>query len=132
MKLNALLVSAASLLSFVVAQNANIGSTPSERFVINASQAQQVIEAAAAKAQALNVPQDIAVTDPLGFLVAFRRMDNAFPGSIDISQKKAKTVALFSGSITSADFYNASQPGMPLYGRCLKWKLRSFLTRDRH
>ena len=41
-------------------------------------------------------------------------MDNAFIGSIDISQKKARTAVLFNG-LTSAGLYNASQPGAPLY-----------------
>ena len=49
-------------------------------------------------------------------LVAFLRVDNAYPGSIDISQKKARTVALFNGAFPSAGLYNNSQPGMPLYG----------------
>ena len=71
--------------------------------------------AAAAKAAETIVPQNIAVVDPSGLLVAFLRMDNAYPGSIDISIKKARTSVLFNG-ITSASLYNSSQPGGPLYG----------------
>lgn len=63
------------------------------------------------------VPSNIAVVDPSGLLVAFRRMDNAYPGSIDVSQKKARTVVLFNGS-PSAAFYSMAQPGPmgSLYG----------------
>jgi uncharacterized protein GlcG (DUF336 family) len=41
-------------------------------------------------------------------------MDNAYIGSIDISQKKARTAVLFNG-LSSAGLYNGSQPGAPLY-----------------
>jgi uncharacterized protein GlcG (DUF336 family) len=91
-----------------------IGSTPAERFVISADQAQIVIKAAVANATALQIPENIAVVDPAGLLVAFHRMDNAYIGSIDISQKKARTAVLFNG-LTSGDLYAAVQPGAPLY-----------------
>lgn len=42
-------------------------------------------------------------------------MDNAFPGSIDISLKKARTAVLFNG-LSSGDLYDGSQPGQALYG----------------
>lgn len=42
-------------------------------------------------------------------------MDGAFPGSIDISTKKARTVALTNG-IPSAGLYESAQPGQALYG----------------
>jgi len=92
-----------------------VGSSPMQRYCITAAQAQKVIAAAEASAAKL-VPQNIAVVDPSGLLVAFLRMDNAYPGSIDISTKKARTSVLFNG-ITSASLLNASQPGGPLYGR---------------
>ncbi|KAF3008714.1 hypothetical protein E8E13_009657 [Curvularia kusanoi] len=91
-----------------------IGSTPSQRFVVSADQAYQIIQAGVKNATALGVPQNIAVVDPSGILVAFLRMDNAFIGSIDISQKKARTAVLFNG-LSSADLYGPSQPGAPLY-----------------
>jgi uncharacterized protein GlcG (DUF336 family) len=68
-----------------------------------------------ANATALNIPQNIAVVDPSGMLVAFHRMDNAYLGSIDLSQKKARTAVLFNG-LSSGDLYAAVQPGAPLYG----------------
>jgi uncharacterized protein GlcG (DUF336 family) len=38
-------------------------------------------------------------------------MDNAFLGSVDISIKKAKTVALSNGLFPSNGLYNRAQPG---------------------
>ena len=93
-----------------------IGSSPSERHYINQTQAMAVVQAAARSAVSVGSPSNIAVMDPSGLLVAFLRTDNAFPGSIDISQRKAKTVTLFNGAYTSQALYNSSQPGMPLYG----------------
>lgn len=92
-----------------------IGSTPSQRYVVSSDQAAKILEAGYRNATAIGVPQNIAVVDPSGLLVAFIRMDNAYIGSIDISQKKARTAVLFNG-LTSAGLYDASQPGAPLYG----------------
>jgi uncharacterized protein GlcG (DUF336 family) len=92
-----------------------IGTTPAQRSVISASQARTIIDAAITNATALNIPQNIAIVDPAGLLIAFHHMDNAFLGSIDISQKKARTAVLFNG-LGSGDFYAAVQPGAPLYG----------------
>lgn len=106
-----------ALASLVYAQingTNGIGSTPSERYVISAEQAYQIVQAAVVNATAIGVPQNIAVVDPSGLLVAFLRMDNAYIGSIDISQKKARTAVVFNG-LSSASLYNASQPGAPLY-----------------
>lgn len=96
-------------------QDNGVGSLPIQRYFITAAQAQSVIAAAEASAAKI-VPQNIAVVDPSGLLVAFLRMDNAYPGSIDISTKKARTSVLFNG-LASADLYNSSQPGGALYGR---------------
>lgn len=49
--------------------------------------------------------------DPSAQLVAFIHMDNAYYGSIDMSQKKAKTVAFFNGQFPSHGLYNRTQPG---------------------
>ena len=64
----------------------------------------------------LGVPYNIAITDPSGLLIAFLRMDNSFPGSIEIAQKKARTVSLFNGIYTTAQWYNLTQPGGMAYG----------------
>lgn len=111
-------VSLLSLASVAYAQingTNGIGSTPSQRFTVSADQASQIVQAAVEGAKAIGVPQNIAVVDPSGLLVAFLHMDNAYIGSIDISQKKARTAVLFNGS-PSDSLYNSSQPGAPLYG----------------
>lgn len=55
--------------------------------------------------------ENIAVLDPSAHLVAFIHMDNSYYGSIDMSQKKAKTVVLFNGQFPSHGLYNRTQPG---------------------
>ena len=76
--------------------------------------AEKAIEAARKKAVELGTQMCIAVVDSGGNLKAFYRMDGAWVGSIDISQKKAKT-AVFFGMKTGA-IGGLSQPGGPLYG----------------
>ncbi|KAL6250949.1 hypothetical protein RBB50_001157 [Rhinocladiella similis] len=93
-----------------------LGSSPAQRHIIDAAAAQKVITAASNKAENLSVAENIAVVDPSGSLVAFLKMDNAFPASFDIATKKARTVAGFNGAFTTAGLYNSSQPGAPLYG----------------
>jgi uncharacterized protein GlcG (DUF336 family) len=93
-----------------------IGSTPSQRLSVNQTQAMVIIQAAAREAQSIGSPSNIAVTDPSGLLVGFLRTDNAFPGSIDISQRKARTVSLFNGAFTTASLYNLTVPSGGLYG----------------
>lgn len=92
-----------------------IGSTPADRHYVTAGQAQQIIQGAQQNATSINVPQNIAVVDPSGLLVAFLRMDNAYPGSVDISIKKARTAVLFNG-VGSAALGQQALPGEPLYG----------------
>jgi len=106
-----------TLISVTLAQSTlnGIGSTPMQRHYIDADQATAVIAAARASAASISVPQNIAVIDPSGLLVGFLRMDNAYPGSIDISMKKARTSVLFNG-IPSDGLFNSSMPGMALYG----------------
>ncbi|ACL61673.1 GlcG/HbpS family heme-binding protein [Methylobacterium nodulans] len=81
---------------------------------VTIKEAQQAIEAARAKAEAIGTQMCIAVVDSGGNLKAFYRMDDAWVGSIDIAQKKAKT-ALFFGMPTG-QIGALSQPGGPLYG----------------
>lgn len=110
-----LLVFFLALLPAAVFAQTNSSNTPIQRSYISSAQAQTLITAAVANATAINVPQNIAVVDPSGLLVAFLRMDNAYPGSIDVSTKKARTAVLFNG-IPSGGLYAAVQPGAPLYG----------------
>lgn len=121
MKFTTVLLTLLSTLTLTSAQsnatsNNYLGTTPAQRYVINGTQAQSVILAAVESATNISSPSNIAITDPAGLLVAFYRMDNAFPGSIDISQRKARTVSLFNGAFTTMGLYNGSQPGQPLYG----------------
>ena len=55
----------------------------------------QVIERARKLAQKMNFAINISVVDDAGLLRGFLRMDNAVPGAIDVSIKKARTAALF-------------------------------------
>ena len=97
-------------------QSPNATTPYTSRHIITLPQALSVIAGATAAAATVNPASNIAITDPSGFLVAFNRLENAFLASIDISLKKAKTVALFNGAFTTAGLYNASQPGASLYG----------------
>ena len=62
------------------------------------------MDAAAARAEALGVPTNIAVVDPAGCLLAFVRLDGAPLLSGSIAQDKAYTVAAFNGVPTHAWF----------------------------
>ena len=81
---------------------------------VTIEQADEAIAAARAKAIELGTQMCIAVVDSGGNLKAFHRMDDAWVGSIDIAQKKAKT-SVFFGMMTG-QIGQLSQPGGPLYG----------------
>jgi uncharacterized protein GlcG (DUF336 family) len=66
--------------------------------------ARAVVGAAAARAEALGVPTNIAVVDLAGGLLAFARLDGAPLLSGSIAQDKAYTVAAFNGVPTHAWF----------------------------
>jgi uncharacterized protein GlcG (DUF336 family) len=80
---------------------------------ITQSQAEAVIEACNKRATEIGTRMDIAVVDAGGNLKAFRRMDGAWLGSIDISIKKARTARLF--DMATGDIGHLSQPGGPLF-----------------
>ena len=80
---------------------------------ITLSQAESAIAAAKTKAAAINTKMDIAIVDAGANLVAFARMDGAWIGSVDISQKKAKTAAWF--TMDTAALSPLVQPGAPLF-----------------
>ncbi len=80
---------------------------------ISAKQARAVVDAAKAKAAAIETKMDIAVVDVGGNLKAFLRMDGAWLGSIDIAIKKAKTARFF--DMPTGEIGKLSQPGGPLY-----------------
>jgi uncharacterized protein GlcG (DUF336 family) len=80
---------------------------------ITLTQAEAAIAAAKEKAVALNTKMNICVVDAGSNLVAFARMNGAWIGSVDISQKKAKTAAWF--TMDTAVLTPLVQPGASLY-----------------
>lgn len=64
--------------------------------------ARSIVDAALARAAALAVDVVIAVTDRAGRLLAFARMDGALVLSIEVAQKKARSVCLANGATTAA------------------------------
>lgn len=80
---------------------------------ISLKQAEAVIAAAKAKATALKTLMNIAVVDAGTNLIAFVHMDDAWLGSIDIAQKKARTARYF--NMPTGEIGKLSQPGGSLY-----------------
>lgn len=80
---------------------------------ITLKQAEAAVAAAKKKAEELNTLMNIAVVDSGTNLVAFAHMDDAWLGSIDISQKKARTARYF--NMPSGEIGKLSQPGGSLY-----------------
>jgi len=80
---------------------------------ITLEQARRVIDAAIKKSEELGVKMNIAVVDAGTNLVAFNKMDEAWLGSIDISQKKARTARYF--NMDTGEIGKLSQLGGPLY-----------------
>ena len=78
------------------------------------SDARRIISAAEKKAAEIKQPMNIAVADEGGNLVAHVRMDGAWIGSIDISQKKAYTSRAF--DIATKDLATHSQSGGQFFG----------------
>jgi glc operon protein GlcG len=56
--------------------------------------ARAILSAAEAKAREIKVPQNIAVVDEGGFLLAFGRMDSAKLSSVEVSLTKAGAAAI--------------------------------------
>lgn len=75
--------------------------------------AQTIIDGADAKARDMGQPVVIAVLDAGGHLKAFRRMDGAVLGSIDIAIRKANTAVLF--QCDSGDVWDYCKPGAPAH-----------------
>jgi uncharacterized protein GlcG (DUF336 family) len=80
---------------------------------ISLEQAEQAITAAKAKAVEIGTLMNIAIVDAGANLVAFARMDNAWLGSVDIAQSKARTARYF--DMPTGEIGKLSQPGGPLY-----------------
>ncbi|MEO5998555.1 MAG: heme-binding protein [Chitinophagaceae bacterium] len=80
---------------------------------ITLEQAEAAIKAAKAKAIEIDTLMNIAIVDAGTNLIAFAHMDGAWLGSIDISQKKARTARYF--NMDTGEIGKLSQPGGPLY-----------------
>lgn len=81
---------------------------------LSSQHAQAIIDGAQAKALELGLSAIIAVLDAGAHLKAFRRMDGAVLGSIDIAMSKAKTAVLFQAS--SELVWEYCKPGAPAPG----------------
>lgn len=81
---------------------------------ITLADARIIIAAAEKRAEEIGQPQNIAVVDGGGNLVAHVRMDGAWRGSVDISINKAWTARAF--DISTAELAELSQPGAPFFG----------------
>lgn len=80
---------------------------------ITLDQARTVVDAALKKSEELGVKMNIAVVDSGTNLVSFNKMDDAWLGSIDIAQKKARTARYF--NMDTGKIGELSQPGGSLY-----------------
>ena len=81
---------------------------------VTLADAKRMIEAGEKKADEIGQPMNIAVADAGGNLVAHVRMDGAWIGSIDISQKKAYTSRAF--DIATKDLAEHAQSGNQFFG----------------
>ncbi len=81
---------------------------------VTLTDAKRVIKAGEQKAAEIGQAMNIAVADAGGNLVAHVRMDGAWIGSIDISQKKAFTSRAF--DIATKDLAEHSQSGQQFFG----------------
>ena len=81
---------------------------------ISLEEAQAVASAAVQKAQELEQPMNVAVTEVGGNLKAFARMEQAWTASISIAQDKAYTSAAL--GFSTQDIGEMAQPGQPLFG----------------
>ena len=82
--------------------------------MVSLADARRVMAAAEKKAAEIGQPMNIAVADEGGNIVAHIRMDGAWIGSIDISQKKAYTSRAF--DISTKDLAEHSQSGGQFFG----------------
>lgn len=81
---------------------------------IGADEALTLIDACVRKAGEIGVPQNVAVVDAAGHLVAFKRMDGAKFMAIEIAINKAFTAA--GARRPTSAMWEASQPGAPGFG----------------
>lgn len=85
-----------------------------EAMFLNDNQVSAILKAGELKAKAIGIAAVIAILDAGANLKVFHRMDNAVLGSIDISQRKAKTAVLF--KCRSEAVWDFCKPGSPAPG----------------
>src|SRR6185503_7991239 len=81
---------------------------------VSLEDARRVIAAGEESAKELGQPQNIAVVDAGGNLVAHVRMDGAWIGSVDVAINKAYTARAF--DLSTAELAANAQHGGPFYG----------------
>ena len=81
---------------------------------ITLDQADAIVAACRAEADAVGQPMNIAVVDDGGNLVAFASMDGTKLIGVDIAQRKALTAVYF--QMDTQDLAPLVQPGAPLFG----------------
>src|SRR5260370_21385402 len=85
-----------------------------EMSTLNLEQARSIIAGAEEKAKSIGCPQNIAVVDAGGNLIAHARMDGARIGATDIAINKAWTARAF--DMETAEPSRYGQPGGPFFG----------------
>ena len=91
-----------------------MASTTTSQGTVSLDDARRVIAAGEDRAREIEQPQNIAVVDAGGNLVAHIRMDGAWIGSVDIAINKAFTARAF--DLPTADLAAESKPGGQYYG----------------
>ncbi|WP_052750428.1 GlcG/HbpS family heme-binding protein [Pseudomonas putida] len=74
---------------------------------LSLSGASTLLDQAVAKATGEGVHPCIAVTDPSGYLLAFKRMDGAAPGCVEAAIKKANSAAI--NDVDTVVFYDMAR-----------------------
>jgi glc operon protein GlcG len=80
---------------------------------ITIEQAQQVAEAAMAKAREIGVPNAVAVVEPTGDLVYFAKMNGAPYSAVQLAQQKAVAAARYRRPTKA--FYDGIEAGHPFF-----------------
>jgi uncharacterized protein GlcG (DUF336 family) len=91
-----------------------MASTTTSQGTVSLEDARRVIAAGEDRAREIEQPQNIAVVDAGGNLVAHIRMDGAWIGSVDIAINKAFTARAF--DLPTSELAADSQPGGQFYG----------------
>jgi uncharacterized protein GlcG (DUF336 family) len=81
--------------ALVFAASAAQAQVPQYGTSVNLETARKVLAAAVADAKRQNLPMAVSVVDNAGQLVAFERMDNTQTASVQVSQDKAVSAAMY-------------------------------------